>query len=96
MTEIRVKKEGTLRWVQASGTGNAWATASAPASGTIGFVQDFSVNAGDNYTQIFNNDGTVSHHKHVGSVAPQVSFSVLHGVTAEYPVAATARGSKAT
>ena len=37
--EARVFAEGTLKWVQASGTGAAWGTASAPGSATVGFVQ---------------------------------------------------------
>jgi hypothetical protein len=41
MTELRTRLEGSLRWVQASGSGNVWATASAPASGVFGYVTNF-------------------------------------------------------
>jgi len=38
--EVRVLAEGTFRIVQQSGSGLTWATASAPASGLMGFVQN--------------------------------------------------------
>jgi hypothetical protein len=40
--EQRVAAEGILRWVQASGQGTGWTTASAPVSGIWGFVKEFS------------------------------------------------------
>lgn len=39
MAEVRNLAEGTLYWVQASGSGRTWATASAPNSGLFGYVQ---------------------------------------------------------
>ncbi len=39
MPEVRIMSEGTLRYVQGSGSGRTWGTASAPASGLYGYVQ---------------------------------------------------------
>ena len=91
MAEIRTFREGTLRWVQASGTGG-WNTASAPRSGLIGFVQpgfDF-VQQKDFIT--ISDRGTPKHHKLVQVEAGQGAFNVLFGVTAEYPDIVTASG----
>jgi hypothetical protein len=51
--EVRTLPEGTLRGVQASGSGLTWATASAPASGLFGFVQNgMSITSAQTVTQI--------------------------------------------
>lgn len=97
MPEVRTMAEGTLRWVQAgSGTGgavgNGWITASGAATGVIGYVQ-----AGLGFEQAFQaftvmDRGTAQHHK-VTQINPiEVDFTVLLGVTADYPPFATASG----
>lgn len=62
MSEVRVAREGTLRFVQGSGSGTAWTTASAPASGTLGYVQSFSFTSGQNLVTI-SDRGNPDHHK---------------------------------
>lgn len=90
--EIRTHYEGELRWVQASGTGAAWATASAAATGLMGYVQ-----AGLSFTQTttfatIKNRGTPTMHKLQGTEPIEVAFTVLHGFTAQYPNPATSSG----
>ena len=91
--EVRVLAEGTLAWVQASGTGG-WNTASAPASGTIGFVQaGFAFPERSMEFATVSNRGVPSHHKLVRINPLEVSFTVLYGVTADYPAHVTASGT---
>lgn len=97
MPEIRTMGEGTLRWVQAgSGTGgavgNGWVTASGNSTGLIGYVQ-----AGLGFDQAFNvqtvmDRGTAMHNKVVAVNPIEVEFTVLFGVTADYPPFVTASG----
>ena len=41
MPEVRNRYEGALRWVQASGSGSGWATASGAPTALMGFVRNF-------------------------------------------------------
>jgi hypothetical protein len=90
--EVRVFYEGTLRWVQASGTG-AWQTASAAPTALVGFVQaGFSVNSGQNVVTIM--DRGQPHHHKVTQVNPlDVSFTYLLAATANIVQPATAVGA---
>lgn len=91
MPEVRVFREGTLRWVQASGTG-AWNTASAPRSGLIGFVQaGFDFVQQKDFIQVMDR-GVPKHHKLVSVQGGKASFNVLFGVTADYPDIITSSG----
>lgn len=83
--EIRNFAEGSLRWVQASANGTTWTTASAPATGLVGFVA-----AG----LTFNNQRTVTpvmerglpnHQKLAVQQFGQVTFTFKQAVTANYP-----------
>lgn len=77
MAEVRTHLEGTLRWVQASGSGSAWATASAPASGIFGYVQEgASYTSGQTITTIMNR-GIPDHHKLASKEAITFSFTLL-------------------
>lgn len=97
MPEVRTMAEGTLRWVQAgSGTGgavsNGWVTASGNSTGLIGYVQ-----AGLGFDEAFNvqtvmDRGTAVHHKTVAKNPIEVEFTVLLGVTADWPPFVTASG----
>ena len=84
MPEIRVAKEGTLSWVNASGSGTSWATASAPASAVMGYCQSFTHDSARTTVQVMDR-GVPTHHKEVSKQAISVSFDVLYGVTANYP-----------
>ena len=91
--EVRTHYEGELRWVQASGVGTSWVTASAAATGLMGYVQ-----AGMSFTQTTNfatvkERGTPTMHKTQGYEPVDVTFTVLHGLTAQYPAPATASGA---
>lgn len=68
MAETRTFREGSLRWVQASGTGRAWGTAATPVSGIFGYVKSFSITSAQTVTTI-SDRGTPDHHK-VTEVAP--------------------------
>lgn len=92
MAEVRVKAEGTLRWVQASGSGRTWATASAPASGVVGFVQSFSFTSAQT-VQTMVERGRPDHHKLVGFSPIDVSLEFLW--TGNF-LAPTATGSGAS
>lgn len=51
--EVRTMNEGTLRGVQASGSGLTWATATSPPSALYGFVQNgMSLTSAQTVTQI--------------------------------------------
>lgn len=62
IAEIRIAAEGTLRFVQASGSGQTWATATSPASGIIGYVRSFSYDSGQTITTV-SDRGIPNHHK---------------------------------
>jgi len=90
--EARIFAEGSLRWVQASGTGALWATASAPGSALVGFVQ-----AGVSHTSAQNvitvNERGRPHHHKIGGWEPiEVQFTYLQAVTANIANPATASG----
>lgn len=92
--EARILAEGSLRWVVASGTGPAWGTASAPATGLVGYVQ-----AGLAFTRERNvigvmERGTPDHLKNAGRNFVDVQFGFLQAVTANYPpTASTSQGA---
>lgn len=90
--EIRVLSEGTLRWVQSSGTGG-WNTASAPASGLLGYVQaGFTFSQAETFVPAFDR-GRPKHFKHVRKEVGNGEFRLLYGITADYPpTAITASG----
>lgn len=73
--EIRVLAEGTLRGVQASGSGRTWATATSPISALYPFVQDgFSFTSAQTTIQVMER-GVPDHHKVVEKAAIDVTFS---------------------
>jgi hypothetical protein len=76
MPEVRVMAEGTLRFVQASGSGSTWATASAPVSGLVAYVQSFSHTSAANIVQI-SERGIPDHHKFAGRSPIDVTFACL-------------------
>lgn len=88
--EVRVLREGELRWVQAgSGTGGlvgtGWITAATPASGLIGFVQaGFDANKQWTLQTIYDR-GFPKHNKITQYQAIPFNFTVLYAVTADWP-----------
>lgn len=83
--EPRVFAEGALRWVQASGTGMAWTTASAAPTALVGFVQAGTQQTSAQRVTTVMDRGAPKHHKIVGRDAPEITFEFLETVTANDP-----------
>lgn len=90
--ETRNQFEGALRWVQASGSGRSWQTASAPASGVFGFVTNFTFPSALT-REVISERGVPSHHKLVSVQSIPISFDVQFADTANIPNPATASGT---
>lgn len=76
MAEVRTMLEGTLRFVQASGSGRTWATAGTPPSGIFGYVESFSFTSAQTVTTI--SDRGIPDHQKITQKAPiDVSFDFL-------------------
>jgi hypothetical protein len=92
VSEARVRAEGELRWVQASGSGKSWATAASPASGLLAYVTDFTWNSAVTDIQIFDR-GALSHHKQTTEQVLTVNFTVQVAATGNLPVVASGSGA---
>lgn len=90
MAEIRNMREGMLRWVQASGSGNGWATATSPASGVFGFVRSFSFTSAQTI-QTISDRGTPNHHKVVSKDPPSLTVNIAW--TGNLPTALSGTGA---
>lgn len=90
MAEVRIMREGTLRWVQGSGVGGSWATATAPQSGLFGFVTQFSMSSGRS-VQTVSDRGTPSHHK-ITDLTP-IEVQVTYQWTGYNPEPSAASGA---
>jgi hypothetical protein len=90
--EARIFAEGSLRWVQSSGTGAAWGTASAPASALVGFVQAGTTYSSAQTVVTVAERGRPHHHKIAGWEPIEVQFTYLQAVTANIANPATASG----
>lgn len=90
-SEVRVMSEGTLRWVQQSGSGRTWATGATQPSGIVGLVQPgFTWSSAKTITTI-SERGVPDHHK-VTEFAPiKGSFQVL--ATGTFPTQITSSGT---
>lgn len=92
--EIFVHAEGALRFVQASASGGGasgarvWATASAPVSGTLAYVESFSFTSGQTIQTIMDR-GVPTHHKVTQRDAIQVTFNCLYTGDFMAPVSAS-------
>lgn len=110
MPEIRVWGEGTLRWVEASAatgvSATGWVTASAVPTGTgtaawaalsglIGLVQPGQTITKPKEYAVIEDRGIPSMHKLVRHPAVDLTFSVLEGVTGDWPTGNTAIGPSA-
>src|SRR3972149_9034460 len=90
--EVRTFAEGALRWAQASGTGG-WATASAPATALVGFVQaGMTYNSARGVVTVMER-GTAHHHKITTVNAQEFQFTYLQAVTGNKAAPATAAGA---
>lgn len=90
-SEVRTFPEGTLRLVQASGSGRTWATAATPVSALMGYVQaGASLQSARTITTIMER-GVPDHHK-VTEAAP-LSFSFTFKQTGTIPTGVTGAGA---
>ena len=93
MGEARNSTEGTLAWVQASGSGKTFATASAPASAVFGFAENFRFASAVDRAVIMDR-GIPSHYKLNSRTVIDWSCDVLYANTGEWPMLwTTASGS---
>jgi hypothetical protein len=96
-TEVRIFAEGSLRWVRASASGGAWATASAAPSsnGPVGYVQAGMAAPSAQRILTVMERGNPSHQKHQGRDAGEISLTFLEAITANDPALnlATAGGA---
>lgn len=90
MAEIRTMREGTLWWVQASGSGRTFATASAPQSGEFGFVRSMNYTSGATIN-VVSDRGTPDHNKLISR--QPISLTVNCAWTASVPSAASGSGA---
>jgi hypothetical protein len=90
MAEVRTLAEGSMRWVQGSGSGQSWATASAPVSGLAGYVQSMTI-ASARTVKAMMDRGTAIHQK-ITEIAP-VEVNMTYLWTGHYPNATTASGA---
>lgn len=96
MTEVRTFAEGALRWVQASGSGRTWATASAAPTALVGFVEaGFQAGSAARYATIMER-GIPHHHKFMSKEAGEVTFQFKEAVTGNDPAQRVATASGAS
>lgn len=86
MSEVRNLAEGVLYWVQSSGSGRTWATASAPQSGLFGFVQSMTFTSAQRLAAAVNR-GVPDHWKHIGR--DPINLTVTFAWTGATPVASS-------
>lgn len=91
MAEVRTFAEGTLRAVQASGSGRTWATASAPTSALFGYVQEGFTFTSGRTVQTIMERGVPDHHKITQREVINGSFTMQW--TGAVPLPGTASGA---
>lgn len=84
--EVRVMAEGTLWWVQASGSGRTWATAASVPSGQFGYIQEGMTFTSAKEMVAIMERGVPDHWKTVGFSPIDVSFSLLLGISGVPPI----------
>lgn len=77
MAEVRVASEGSLWYVQASGSGRTWATAATPVSGLFAYVSNFKYTSAWTDTVIMER-GVPDHHKITQRAPIDVTFDILY------------------
>lgn len=90
-SEARTLAEGTLRIVQASGSGRVWATAATPVSALLGYVRPgMSITSARTINTIMER-GYPDHHKFGEATPPEWTFSFLQ--TGTIPTGVTGAGA---
>lgn len=90
MAEARTFLEGELRFVQASGSGKTWATASAPVSGIFAFVRSMNYTSGAIVNAVMER-GTPDHWKLNSRQPIQITVNAVY--TGGVPSAASGSGA---
>ena len=90
MTEIRSRLEGTLSFVQASGSGVTWATGTSPASGVLAYVTNFQFTSASTVSAA-GDRGTPTHNKLISRAPIAASFTIMH--TGNIPLPASGAGA---
>lgn len=88
--EVRVYSEGTLRFVQASGSGRTWATAATPASGLLAYCRSFEYTSAQTVQTVMER-GNPDHHKVTQRAPIDVTFRC--GWTGGNPTALSGSGA---
>jgi hypothetical protein len=92
MPEVRNRREGALYYVQASGSGATWATASGASGVLLGFVRDFNWSSAQTVVTI-SDRGTPNHHKVTDKQPINVSFTLAWANTAQFPAPQSGSGA---
>lgn len=90
--ETRVMAEGELRYVAASGSGVAWATASGAATGLLAYVTNFTWTSAQTVTAI-SDRGIPTHNKFLDKSPIQLQCTVNYVNTAQMPPPASGAGA---
>lgn len=90
-SEVRTLAEGTLRYVQATGSGRVWATGTTPVSGVMGYVQaGMSIQSARTVTTIMER-GVPDHHKITEAAPITTTYTFKH--TGVIPTAVVGAGA---
>ena len=92
--EIRTQFEGSLRFVQASGSGTAWTTAASTPSGIVGFVNSFNFVSAQTVTTM-SDRGVPLHHKITQRAPITVNYEFMWTGSAAALLPLTASGTNA-
>ena len=90
MAEVFTLSEGELRWVQASGSGTGWQTASAPQSGLMGFVTTTTFTSGAPHVAMYDR-GIPNHFKR--TQRDPINIGVAFNFTGDWPRPSAGQGA---
>lgn len=82
--EVRHRQEGHLYWVQASGQGRTWVTASGAATALLAYVRDLGWTSAQTVTAILDR-GVPVHHKVTDRQPVMLSFTLAEAITGQFP-----------
>ena len=90
--EIRNRQEGHLYWVQASGEGRTWATASGAATALVAYVRDLDWTSSQTVTAIMDR-GVPDHHKVIDRQPVRLAFTLAEAITGQFPLPVSGAGA---
>ena len=92
MTEVRNLSEGYLYWVQASGSGSSWVTASAASGQLVAYCRSLSFTSGQNIVAV-SDYGVPTHFKFTDKQAIQLTVGIAYGITGQFYKPASGSGA---